>query len=84
MGAKEYLGIESDEDRYSPIGVQALAKIGNMKMIACGPTFSGAISMNNDVFMWGDNKYGQLGLGESIKFVKYPYKHPFFSQVSKT
>lgn len=35
------------------------------KQISAGYLFSAAISANDKLFMWGDNRYGQLGLGDN-------------------
>ena len=36
--------------------------LNSIKGISCGSKFSFAISFNNDVYCWGENKYGQLGI----------------------
>lgn len=47
--------------------------------ISCGATHIGAITkLNNQVYMWGTNKYGELGLSKRTKPICTPRKLSFF------
>jgi alpha-tubulin suppressor-like RCC1 family protein len=84
-GARECLGVKfpgSGEDKSAPIGVQALAKAGMMKTVSAGEAFTIALSQGGDVYVWGDGKYGQLGLGDKKTYAELPTLHPFFSNLS--
>ena len=36
-------------------------------MVSCGRDFTLAVSTKHDLFVWGRNKFGQLGLGDREK-----------------
>jgi alpha-tubulin suppressor-like RCC1 family protein len=60
-GAHQYLGIQSDDkDKFSPVGVGSLAKIGVVKMVSVGSTFTLALMNSGDVYVWGQGKHGQV------------------------
>lgn len=42
--------------------------------ISCGFLHSMALTEDGNVYSWGDNEFGQLGIGESIKNVNEPIK----------
>lgn len=33
-------------------------------MVSCGLKFSVALSVQGEIYAWGENNYGQLGLGD--------------------
>lgn len=37
-----------------------------MKQVACGQQHTVALTTDSKVFVWGDNKYGQLGLDPDV------------------
>ncbi|CAD2092065.1 UVB-resistance protein UVR8 homologue, putative [Plasmodium vinckei brucechwatti] len=53
-----------------------------IKDIACGNSFSAALSNNGEVYVWGRNDYGQLGIENSIgdlySHEVYPNKVKYF------
>lgn len=40
------------------------------------------MNQNNQVYVWGEGKNGELGNGASLNF-KYPELNPIFEQLSK-
>ncbi len=48
--------------QHTPEQVPGLA---NIKAIAAGDNYAGAIDENGDLYMWGDNEFGQLGTGDN-------------------
>lgn len=72
MGDNEYgqLGIKRDETSedncmVTPVLIPSFGTEKNVKQIGCGDDFSAALTTTNDVYTWGRNQLGQLGLGES-------------------
>lgn len=43
-------------------------------MVDGGQTHSAAIDTDGNVYAWGSNKYGQLGLGEDVDEARQPTK----------
>lgn len=57
------MGIEQHaECRVTPGQVMALSDVP-MSLIACGDNYSMARSLTGALFSWGNNQYGQLGIG---------------------
>ena len=52
---------------------QSDAPISNVDSIACGNAFSMAI-INGEVWSWGHNNYGQLGINSATNIIQYPQK----------
>ena len=48
--------------------------------IECGYYYSVCINVHQDIYIFGDNRYGQLGLGDTENRDK-PMKHPILSNV---
>ena len=44
-----------------------------LKSISAGYFFSLAIDEENDLYVWGSNQYGRLGLSKDIEYMKSPY-----------
>lgn len=59
-------GITSYGDHHSPCVSKTLMNL-NPRVIASGDDHTIMIDYKNDVYMWGDNKKGQLGLGHPRK-----------------
>jgi hypothetical protein len=52
-------------------------KMANVKQIACGNEHSVALLQNGDIYSWGSNDNGQLGIDKGEKsFYNYPQKIP--------
>ena len=61
----------------------SLVKIPSLSQIIkieCGHVHSMCIDINNDLYVFGDNRYGQLGLGDTDDRDK-PMKHPSLSNI---
>ncbi|CAM8947795.1 unnamed protein product [Rhodiola kirilowii] len=58
------LGHGNSSDLFIPQPIQALQGM-HIKQIACGDSHCLALSMEGDVWSWGRNQNGQLGLGTS-------------------
>ena len=76
---KDLLWDEKDENACidSPQIIEGLFEVVR---IECGNFHSMCIDVNNDLFVFGDNHYGQLGLGDT-KHRTTPTKHPSLSNV---
>ncbi|KAK2952073.1 hypothetical protein BLNAU_12924 [Blattamonas nauphoetae] len=48
--------------------------VNNVKQCCAGTDFCVAVTQNGDMFSWGYNDYGQLGLGKNKTFVSEPSK----------
>ncbi|XP_038980993.1 ultraviolet-B receptor UVR8-like isoform X3 [Phoenix dactylifera] len=61
------LGTGSDQAETLPKLLDAAClENKNAKMVSCGARHSAMITEDGEVFCWGWNKYGQLGLGDAI------------------
>merc|ERR1711871_1574556 len=62
-GKWEYCGVGSDSDVYVPTPLKALEGI-EIKQVSLGPGgyHSIAVSSKNEVYAWGHNRVGQLGI----------------------
>jgi hypothetical protein len=64
-------------DSRSPYLLTALLKFGAIKYVSCGSNFTLAVSLTGEVFAWGNNSHGALGLGEGAeRLIKYFYPVP--------
>ena len=68
FGAGAQLGIgaiaKGRGDRALPCCLQELSRRARMRAIACGLNFTLALTARGNVFAWGDNESGQLGVGD--------------------
>ncbi|KAF5296640.1 hypothetical protein FQR65_LT10180 [Abscondita terminalis] len=69
------------EDELEPKIVEALDGI-KMKMISAGGWHSCAISEEGDLYVWGWNSNGQLGLNESINVMASPHVVDFDGEMN--
>ena len=72
------LGRETD-DNYSS-SFQKIEDLSEISRIECGYKHSMCIDINNNLFVFGQNYYGQLGLGDTDNRKK-PMKHPSLSNI---
>lgn len=49
--------------------------MSNVKSVCGGNTHTVAVDAGGDAYVWGSNKYGQLGLPQNITYQDVPYKH---------
>lgn len=56
------LGHGDLESYLEPTAIASFSEIP-VKVIACGGSHSGVIAANEDVYLWGNGQYGQLGTG---------------------
>lgn len=61
LSSRGQLGLGTLEDHSDPIQIEALAGI-NIVAIACGTWHCAVISKEGDLYTWGWNQNGQLGL----------------------
>ena len=63
-GESHKLGLSDTKDRETPVLVEALADVP-IARVACGKYHSAALTASGDVYAWGLNDCGQLGLGQT-------------------
>jgi len=73
------LGRETDGHYYSS-SFQKIEDLSEISRIECGCDHSLCIDINNDLYVFGANYLGQLGLGDTDKRNK-PMKHPSLSNI---
>ena len=49
--------------------------------IGCGEFNSALVDINNEFYVFGDNRCGKLGLGDTIYSIQKPMKHPSLSNI---
>ena len=76
---KGQLGHSSGELLSACFRIVYLTKI-KITRIACGYFHSMCLDSDNNLYVFGDNKYGQLGLGDT-KCRNKPMKHPSLSNI---
>jgi alpha-tubulin suppressor-like RCC1 family protein len=59
------LGSNDTSARSSP--VQTIAGGTNWKQVACGDSHTGAIKTDGTLWLWGQNRYGTLGINNTIR-----------------
>jgi len=72
------LGLQSDAPSCGNLKI--LKSISNIVRIECGEQHSMCIDKDNHLFVFGDNSYGQLGLGDTSNRNE-PIKHPSLSNI---
>ena len=84
-GTGEYckLGLSDKNDRETPTLVEALAEVP-VVLAACGKYHSAALSASGDVYAWGLESNGQLGLGSYKTKAHTPQKVEALSGVGVT
>ncbi len=66
-----------DKPNYSPDQVYDSPQkinLNNVISVSCGDYHTMCITTNGDLYAWGDNSYGQLGLGKNAHSYNYPRK----------
>merc|ERR1739848_366530 len=71
------LGRETDD--YST-SFQKIEDLSEITRIECGDFHSLCIDINNDLYVFGENSFGQLGLGDRANRLQ-PIKHPSLSNI---
>lgn len=75
-GHADYLQImgnlpQNEQDAHQLLKPRAIAglkvKLLRIESIACGSNHSFAITIDNEIYSWGSNKYGQCGISPDIK-----------------
>lgn len=66
------LGIGTFE-QYTDYGFSEVKNLSNIKAIAIGNEHALALHENGSIYSWGNNLYGQLGIGFS-SYMRYPQK----------
>ena len=72
------LGRKTDDDYSSPF--QKIEDLPEITRIKCGYDYSMCIDTNTDLYVFGDNFFGQLGLGDEDNRSE-PIKHPSLSNI---
>ena len=60
------LGVNSNNDKYTPVQVHGAGNVGHLSDVTnvdAGDYHSLAVTADGSVWAWGDNSYGQLGIG---------------------
>jgi len=63
--AYRQLGLRDKQNRYTPTPLTVNGQNIKAKFIACGAQHTIIIDLNNDVWSFGRNNFGQLGLGDT-------------------
>ncbi|XP_065152323.1 probable E3 ubiquitin-protein ligase HERC4 isoform X1 [Paramisgurnus dabryanus] len=73
LGSDGQLGLANTEERVRvPRTVKSLSEV-SITQVTCGYWHSLALARGGQVFSWGQNKYGQLGLGKQGACVSSPH-----------
>ena len=72
------MGRETKDSR--PNIFSKITKLCDIIRIECGSDFSKCIDTNGQLFVFGENYHGQLGLGDTVKRFQ-PVKHPSLSNI---
>jgi len=59
------LGNGSTSDALTPEPSEVMSGISGCKQVVCGEHYSGAVTDDGDLYMWGRNDHGQLGVGST-------------------
>jgi len=71
------LGVNAKKQKYSLSLPQIINNIPPMKYVAVGNQHMAAISTNGDMYVWGNNNNGRLGIGGKSKNIPTPTRVPF-------
>ncbi|XP_069546096.1 probable E3 ubiquitin-protein ligase HERC4 isoform X5 [Brachyistius frenatus] len=72
LGSDGQLGLNNFEECVRvPRNIKSLSDV-QIAQVACGYWHSHALSRGGQVFSWGQNRYGQLGLGKSGQSISTP------------
>jgi alpha-tubulin suppressor-like RCC1 family protein len=74
--SKGQLGLDHNIRQYTPCKLNFPDSVG-IKQVMCTGDYSMAITYLNEVYVWEDNQYGQLGLGDNVNR-NVPTKLPSF------
>ncbi len=74
------LGISPNDE---PSGSHAISDINDVVEIAAGRNFSGALTEEGDVYLWGGNDWGQLGFVTNLIRQDTPHKNEDLNDVSR-
>ena len=77
FGSNEYNQLGRETDDYYASSVEKISAITQIVRIECGYNHSMCLSTDNSLFVFGYNRYSQLGL-EKLLNQKIPIQHPFF------
>ena len=69
-----------DVNEYKFIKLQKIESLSEIIRIECGDYHSMCIDIYNDLYVFGDNEFGQLGLGDTDNRDE-PIKHPSLSNI---
>jgi alpha-tubulin suppressor-like RCC1 family protein len=79
-GSEGQLGHRDYTDRFEPLAIFSLVT-QNVVQIACGAEHSVVRTELGDIYSFGSNSYGQLGVGENVEKTATPQKIPQLSFV---
>ena len=63
------------------VSLQKVNSLSEITRIECGEYFSLCLDINGNLFIFGRNNYGQLGVGDSTNNIHMPTKHPSLSNI---
>ena len=67
------LGVGDTENRRFPTQVKDL-NFQSCHILEAGDLHSAFLNDKNELFMWGNNEFGQLGMGTQVKMYNTPQK----------
>jgi alpha-tubulin suppressor-like RCC1 family protein len=70
------LGLGDIKNRNTPCKFSFPAEWGRIKEVSFGSAHSIALTDLNEIYSWGANNYGQLGLGDINSFRSTPHFPP--------
>ena len=68
------LGLGDNKNRNEPVEFKIEENSSPIKQIICGAYHTFAICENNKIYCWGNNNFGQLGLGR-IKMLGFRFRY---------
>jgi len=76
------LGLAYQDAVFTPTKIEKVPEDVHWKQLACGYQYTIAVTDEGDVYSWGSNEFGQLGLGHT-KMIDRPTKIPTLSKITK-